>query len=294
LLCSIILLQLDAQSIQISPDLTVADSAQLHLLQTTKGDFLVGRVTKIINTTVSFQLNENTKLDYNFSEIKSLSVYNPDQQNPSSIFDSPSLPADASQEKWGFQNLAYSSTAFNFERGSGEFRNIDLLWNTFDFSVGEIGTIGGGLLIPYFLMGRAKLAFEIVPEFNIGIGTHLFYPIHDDVTGGIHPYLVATVGRPNLFINITFGEFYELENSGFHDRFLSFGGGANINENWFIKADVLFPPEDVEYIPTILAGWKKAKNRLEFGLIVLPELGVIALGDFELNVFPLVSYSVKL
>ncbi len=264
-----------------SDKINLQDSTQVHILETKWGDRLIGRIVKIENTQLTFQLNEKSKLTYQFAEIKSVGVYGIDE------FEDLERPATGDKgTAWGPENLIYSSTAFNYPKRTGEVRNIELLLTTFDYGATDNFSIGGGIVVPVAIVVRGKLTTEISKNFHLGVGLNNVLPVIDsDPVIIAHGFLAGTLGTRENFINATAGYGFTFGDFGDSSFILSFGGSLSLSKHWRFTVDALWVTEsgDQGLVPGFMMGWSKGKTRLEFGTAVLPDsdvpfIPILALG----------------
>ncbi len=268
-----------------SDKINLQDTAQVHILETKWGDRLIGRIVKIENLELTFQLNQRSILTYAFAEIKSVGVYGEDE------FEDLDLVGNKKSDNtaWGPENLIYSSTGFNYPARTGEVRNLELLITTFDYGVSDNFSLGGGIVVPVALILRTKFAAEVTKNFNVGIGINNVIPVIEaDPFVVSHAYLAGTLGNRENFISATAGYGFTLGDFGDSAFILSFGGSLSISKRWRFVVDALWVTESGEtgLVPGFMLGWSKGSTRLEFGTAVLP--------DTDVPLIPLLALGVRI
>ena len=254
LLCVCCCFSLQAQETRIDRNLIIGDTSQTHFINTVKGDRFVGTVTKIENNRVFFTTSNGLALETQLNELSSLLtetaistriyIFKPSTRNKP-------LKQAAETAKFGHQHLFFSPTAFNYEDGKGEYRNLSIFFNEANFKGGKGLTFSTGIFGPLLAFGRAKLAFPVHPNVRAGLQTTFTLGIID---GQFTPYLsgIVTIGNPDYFVNISggwlaFRDFNGFTPGGFGGenerapyRILSIGGGYTLNARWRLKTEVVY------------------------------------------------------
>ena len=264
----------------ISTEISIGDTTEVHILSTVSGDRLVGRVTSIQDTTVTFLMSEKIELTFDFSEI--LSVVLEGSRVISLRNRYRTRVKEAPIEIGGEQALFFSPTAFTFGKGNNEYRNRMVIYNQFESGVTEFLDLGVDLL-PFIVLNivalKAKVGIEVTEKFNLGAGASSYFIFINDfdteLQGGLHLYGVASVGTREKFANFGAGVIRP-----FDTRFnpenvlaLTMGGAYRIKEKWKLMLDFIFTGEDFELsFLNISAGWFNNKHRVDFGITGITDL----------------------
>lgn len=266
-------------------DTSVVLQEDIQILRTVRGDVFFGRTLSLSPEEIVFQPRTITVLTFTRDEVVWLGfARNADWlRGDLRLSEGGKLSYDPAYNWWE-ENLAYSMTAFPYPQGEAEFRNISILYNSFDFGISDHLSFGGGIVIPYLLMLRTKYSFGISENFHAGIGASNFVGLSEDNEGFFtHLFLNGTIGKPQRFFNITAGRAFTWDFPEDSAYIVSLGGGFVFSEHWKIYSDVGFSPGNREIIPTMLVSWFKKRNRLELGVLGIP--------DSDLSVFPLIGYA---
>lgn len=262
-----------------SENIDLTDSAQMHILETKRGDRFVGRITKIENTEIYFLFRNESPLQFKFQDVLRVWVAGdlpPGRQGnkDDDAFDPTFYPPEY---------ILYSPTAFSYPRGGGTYRNTDLLWNVVDFGVTDNFSIGGGAVIPLLFALRLKGTFEIAPKFRFGFGQNTFIPFVPDAASATHLFAVGTVGQAERFLNLSFGYWLNWEDTNNLSLVFTGGGGFNISDNWRLLIDVFYMSDpDVGVMPSFMLSWTNSRNSVDFGFINVP--------DTDVPLLPAISY----
>lgn len=262
LILTLLFLTLATYGQKISPNLDLLDTTQLHMLQTLRGDILLGRVDGITQDSVYFRVSSRFPVTYGKKEITWLGPASEAPRTTSRKNGGLSVPVYSMAN--GSENLLYSPTAFRLGNREVEFRNVDLLYNEASTGIGEHVQLGGGIVLPAAFFVKTKVAFDLSELFHLGAGVHAVLPILEDTEGiGFHFFGIATLGYPDRFLNITAG--YAFTTDFFEPEFLiTVGGGINFSPNWRVSMDTGFVPGEGA-ISSLLVGWFNERNRFEFG-----------------------------
>ncbi len=298
----------------ISKDIIIGDTTQVHVLNTENGDRFVGRVTKIVNTTVFLLFKDTKELEFALSEISSLVLFkeqksggtsrgpvrNADYLRAKAEYEARNTGKDQSAILNGEEHLFFSPTAYTLGKGKNEFRNIMVFYNRIDFGLSDNIDIGFDLMpligVNVFAT-RIKAGVPLSDFVNIGFGGSVFFVIQPnnfrrrDVTGTTHTYGTATFGSKDKFINVGYGYAFPFASETSEgSTLLTFGGALRIGKRWKLMADfVLLGIDDEPDSYSLGASWFDDKNRFDFGIntFAMPD------DDFSAPFIPIpfISYS---
>ena len=265
-----------------SSSINLADTTQQHLLVTKRGDRIVGRIQKIEGTTVAFLMTTGNVVDYTFQEIEWVGLRNEKraQANRYKEEEENDLPKlRIAPDRNGCENLLMSPTAFNFEKGTGEYRNLEVIVNTADFGLSDNFSVGGGIVIPFIFVVRFKGTIDYNDILHLGAGTTTFIPISEELAGApfTHLYGAVTLGKPKAYLNATIGYGFtwggnSLDFPGDTETVplvATFGGSIIVAERFRFMIDVAYLKGDGfdDVIPSFCFGWVGRKSRFELGLV---------------------------
>lgn len=245
LICLAIATELAAQPAGVRERLRVVDSTRVQILTTADGSELVGRITAIYDSTLTFQVGDN-RLSIRLSDIRSIEE----------------RPARATGEgrPW-FEHanrttLVLGPTGRTLRRGEGQFALYELFFPTLSYGFTDRLTLGGGLtLIPG--AGLDEQIMYLLPKvgvvrsesMNIAVGALIMRAgdPFDDGDEALDPfgilYGVGTFGGSDA--NLTTGLGFGFYGDDLASRpVLQLGGQlriyermALISENWFFRTD---------------------------------------------------------
>lgn len=173
---------------EFSPLLDLDDPEQVHVLETVRGDRFIGKIQRIENKVLIFLLREENQLTFNFNEIKS--VY-PSGELKDAVLYIPTY-------------LSVFPTAYNLPKGTWEYQNNSVLWNTLYYGVTDQLSVGGGFVIPAFFTLRIKFTVPVADRFDLGIQNQNLIGLSGE--GSLSTLTVSgTMGRPESFLNIGMG-----------------------------------------------------------------------------------------
>lgn len=264
-----------------SSSINLADTTQQHLLVTKRGDRIVGRIQKIEGTTVSFIMNTGNAVTYAFQDIEWVGLRDEKRDEPKRRYrnaeaDSPRLRV--APERNGCENLLFSSSAFNYEKGTAEYRNLQVLINMVDYGISDHFSVGGGLVVPFIFIVRFKATIDYNDILHLGVGTNNFIPISESLGGSpfTHLYGAVTLGRPKAYLNATVGYGFTWGGSSLDfpgDRetvplVATFGGSILVADRLRFIIDIAYlKGEDLnDVMPSFSMGWISRASRFEVGL----------------------------
>ena len=265
---------IDAQV--FSKDLDVSDSTQVHIIETVRGDVLVGHVTRIEGTTLYFLLDDRIPVEFQFAEVKSVLVQGEDEVNSKSTPKREGRQIQqAGRDSFSIQYMTLTSTAFPLEKGNALYTNIDLLWNTMDWGVTDNFTAGVGLYLVGAAVLKGKLTFGPATNFRAGVGTNIFvvFPEFDEFGILTNVFGVATFGPPEKFINFTGGAYIPTGRTTSRAWGGSFGFGGEKEkftyraELYILSSKLTDPDYQASFIPELVFGLKRKHRRFEAGVI---------------------------
>ncbi len=271
----------------ISEDIDFADTSQVHLLQTDRGDVLIGRLERIENDSFYFQLRGTENIiAFRLNTVRA--VWPAEGEKPE--LGSPSGKARTREGKRRIppatNQMIYSATALPFA-GDGSYRNTLILWNQADYQPSEHISFGGGMLVPVLFMIRAQTQVSFSEFVHAGITIQHHQVIVDpDGSGSTHPYAMVTVGDRDKYLNFTYG--YWFQHGTFADDpfpMVSLGGSITLSPKWrfFAEAMAILNGFDNYIVPSFNFSTFNRRSMLEFGVAAIPE------SDFPL--IPILSYS---
>jgi len=280
LLCLLFFAPKDAAAQVFSSSINLEDTTQQHLLITKRGDRIIGRIQKIEGTTVTFIMKTGNAITYAFHEIEWVGLR--EEKNaaskPSKGYEAESPRLRIAPERNGCENLLVSPSAFNFQKGTGEYRNLEVVVNIADVGLSDHISVGGGMVIPFVFIVRAKATVDYNEIVHLGAGVNNFIPISEDLAGSpfTHFYGVVTVGKPKAYLNTTLGYGFPWGDSSIDfpgDRetvplVATFGGSITVAERFRFIIDVIYLRGDGldEVMPSFSMGWIGRMSRFELGL----------------------------
>lgn len=299
LLCCMFMCASYTTSAQVfSSKINLDDPTQQHLLITKRGDRMLGRILKIEGTNVLFQMTIGSELSFAFQDIEWIgpedekrSVEKKQERRPRQGY---GLQVDPSEN--GCENLLFSPTGFNFPKGGGEYRNIEIAVNTADVGITDHFSVGGGMVLPVVFILRFKGTIDYNDILHFGAGTNTFIPIVDDSRALTHLYGAVTLGTPKAYLNATAGYGFIWGNRspiGIPDDretvplIATFGGAVTIAERFRFMIDIAYlGSDDVNnsLSPSLMVGWINTKSRFELGLISI-------ISDGEVLPLPVLAYA---
>lgn len=275
----------------ISHDLRLDDTTQVHYLHTTRGDVFVGRLLDFRQDSLEFRLRRVPRpLVFHFREV---TYVGPDRrprrgEEKEEEGESPARERSGRYQPSGppVHRLFYSATGFPME-GDGEYRNAMILFNETTVKVNDHFSVSGGALFPVVFVARATGRTSISETFHLGLSAHFYMPIIDPEFSVLHPYLHLTIGRPEGYMNFSYGPWLDLSAFPSHAQLLGIGGAYSMSDRWrfFGEAMLVWDEFDVYFVPTALFGHSWRRNSIEFGLAGLPESDIL--------LFPVVGYSLR-
>lgn len=216
------------------------DTSSIHVLTTTYGDTLKGRLVQLDSSSVVFVLKIGDTLNYPAHEVVSVKIGEP-------LVPKKDIVAE---------RLLVSPTAFSLKKGENEYRNIMLFYNSYHRGITDKIMIGGGVL-PLFITYQGwidgKYSVEVSKNLHLGISGVLgggpSKPIDNEYgeeDWSSHWFAGATgaltIGPRDKFINISLTRFsYDNFTNGFL-WFFSVGGSHRILKNGrlFVEVKSLF------------------------------------------------------
>jgi len=255
----------------IEGDLNIKKVSQQHILLFKIDQKMIGRIISMSDEKIWLKTEKKNILELNRNDILKIIVKD-------------SYPTYSSHE-----NLGYSTTAFNLQKGENRYSNFDGLMNIYGRGLtNNISFTGSLLVVPEFndfalnflFTSRIKFTHAIAKNIRLGISPTISYVY--DGSRGFHSVLngIITIGKPSKFLNLTFARGHFIKNSNevsensFRRAFDHFtlGGSIDLGKNWTIVIDnVLFIEEyDFDYInlfPSIMVKVKTKKNQfIQLGL----------------------------
>lgn len=232
-----------AQPAGVRERLRVVDSTRVQILTTADGSELVGRITAIYDSTLTFQLGDN-HLSLRLSDIRSI--------------EERQARATGEGRPWfehaNRTNLVLGPTGRTLTRGEGQFALYEILFPSLSYGFTDRLTIGAGITIVPGLGLDEQIAY-LLPKVgvvrsesvNIAVGALILRAsdLFDDDDGASDPfgvlYGVSTFGGPDA--NLTTGIGVGFLGDDLASRpVLQLGGqlrfaerGALITENWFFR-----------------------------------------------------------
>ncbi len=262
-----------------SHQLNLQDSTQVHILRTKRGDRFVGQLKDIRSTQLFFTLGNGDELTFTFKEVVSIITWQEESLDGSKQWHRQFKEGPfgiGERKSIGAENLIYSSTAFNYDKGDGEFRSFAFIVNLADVSVTKDLSIGGGFALPDIGILRLKVTTPVGRSLHIGAGVNMIFPLTDitGIEGVAHTYAILTTGNPDQFLNLTLGAFVALDSFN-DDIFIgSIGGGYRIAPQWRLHFEMVFGADEGAFIPAIGTVWQKGNFKLEMDLAGLPDTDI--------------------
>lgn len=262
-----------------SENLQVGDSTQVHLLETQRGDILIGRVVKIEGTKLIFQLESGIQLEYDFKELETVQVKGADVL-VSKPLRKKKIPKgrQVGRDSFSIQHMVYTYTAFPLKKGSSLYTNMDIFWNSIDWGVSDNITAGVASYFFTTLMFRGKMTFEVFENVHTGVGVNFinYFPEFDEFGVLTNFSAMISLGSPEGFANFTGGIFVPTLGTGVGRGYyggLGFGGEKG---KFTYRGELLLLSSQLSrraYQPTLtpqlIFGYKKKHRRYEAGIIVL-------------------------
>ena len=153
------------------------NSYQLHL---NNKDKLYGHLLYVDKENVVFKQEGGSILEFPLSTVRSLRQGN----NYRSM-------------NGRMRTLLLTPTGFNLQKGVGEYRNIDYIFNSFSkgFTDNVSGTVGLLGIEPYF---HLKVSHDFSPMLHVSAGGGI------SLLGTAGWHVAASLGTPDYFLNIGF------------------------------------------------------------------------------------------
>ncbi len=260
----------------ISSDIDLADTAQVHVLETQSGDVLIGRLLEVRNLLVRFRLQAGGNVvELKLSEVTSIQVKGARQKRRKS--DGPGL---------ALYNLGLNPTALSLPAKEAEYTNVGLLYNVAELGITDGFSYTGGVFIPFIVINRLKVSIPLQETVHLGLNGSLFLNFINLENSVTNFQATLTIGRPSGYFNLSAGYGFLFDDPSTQNGFFTTVGGAiPLSESWALLADVFVliqsPPE---ILPTLLASYTFRKNRLDFGFLILPGL------ETTIPLIPYLSY----
>ncbi|MFM9946389.1 MAG: hypothetical protein ACKV1O_00470 [Saprospiraceae bacterium] len=280
LLCLLFFAPKDAVCQVFSSSINLEDTTQEHLIITKRGDRIVGRIQKIEGTTVTFIMKTGNAITYAFQDIEWVGLR--EEKNaaskPSKGYQAELPRLRIAPERNGCENLLVSPSAFNYKKGTGEYRNLEVVVNIADVGLSDNFSVGGGMVIPFIFIVRLKGTVDYNEIVHLGAGVNNFIPISEDIGGSpfTHFYGVVTVGKPKAYLNTTLGYIIPWDNTPVFvgesetvPLVATFGGSITVAERFRFMIDVIYTKGDGldEVMPSFSMGWIGRMSRFELGLV---------------------------
>lgn len=297
----------EATGQQISGNLIIGDSTQMHVLITTNEDRFVGQVTKIENTTVYFLFQNKMNLEFEFGDIESIMVkgeegYEDRYENPQRYRNTRKSRKEVkSAGISGEQALFYGPTAHTYGKKHGEYRNLMVFYNRINFGLSEnidLGVDFMPLIAINIVALKGKVGFPVSDLISVGVGGSTYMVFRNNIfnedtfTGANHAYGVATIGGRDKFINLGFGYAFPInvETSFTSAPVINIGGCLSLNEKWKLKMDVILLSDTNDSVDfyAIGANWlMNPRNRLDFGITMISDTRTNFFNQTRTVVFPI-------
>lgn len=247
----------------ISSSINLEDSTQVHLIQTQRGDRLIGRIVQLTVSQVDFILQSTQELVvYPLKELTFVGLVDESAR---------SQRRSTSQAIITGEDLFYTSTGFHPEL-KGLYRNTSLMVNTVDFRVGKYMSLGGGVILPLIANFRAKLTFPVQPFLRLGVAA-TSYVLFDGFSDGsvLHTYGIATLGDRNRYINIGLGYIFDGDENARYPSF-SIGGSYTFNprNRIYFELGYFHDRFDSFIMPGLQYSFLRGRNKFETGIISVP------------------------
>lgn len=279
----------------ISPEVKIANSDQVQLLVTVKGDQWIGLCTELNDNTLVFKARGvEQPMQYQLNELSYLGLaagtYTPTTQLKMQEY--AGRPVDFSNYEMPTNQLLYSATALPY-LNRGSYRNTMVLINEVNIKAGKHFSFSVSGIVPVFVSVRAQTHFSASDFFHLGGAIQHHIPVFD-WNHATHAYAIATLGNRHAYLNFTAGYWVE----GYNYRYsggeggqvsptLSLGGAYRINENWRIMVEgfIYFDRDDYNdlALPTFQFSYFRRKGMFDFGVVAIP--------DPYIPVLPVISYT---
>jgi len=260
----------------ISPNIDLADTSQVHVLETRSGDVLTGRLLEVRDLQVRFRLQAGGNvIELALSEVTSIQVKGVRQKEPKR--EGPGLT---------LYNLGINPTALSLPAKEAQYTNVGLLYNVAELGITDGFSYTGGVFLPFLVINRLKVSIPLQETVHFGLNGSLFLNFIDLENSVTNFQATLTIGRPSGYFNLSAGYGFLFDDPSTQNGFFTTVGGAiPLSESWALLADVFVliqsPPE---ILPTLLASYTFRKNRLDFGFLILPGL------ETTIPLLPYLSY----
>ncbi len=259
-------LALPASAQYFAPEVIRGHAGRLQELRTLRGDLFYGVLLEQGVDTLLFRTESGLELRFPHDLVEHVKLASPraiSREERAAAWRSAVKIPDP-----GVENLLASPTGFSYPKGRGEFRNMFLFFNAIDVGLSDRITFNGVILLPAMVGGSLKYTAGIAPTVRLGMGAGLYTAVIDGGTAG-HFFGILTKGTPDRFLNLTFGAVTNF--TGSWEPAFSGGGSFRLHRHWRIMADLAFLPVDGAplVLPSLTASWFNARNRVDFGAIVL-------------------------
>jgi hypothetical protein len=291
----------DLSNIEIEDVQPQKDTSRLYVLMTKRGDRFIGKVIEYGVDKVVFELENGALLTFPNDDVKQI-----DLKENADIPGYVKIKEDEEIEMNGAENLFLSPTGFNYREGLGEYKNLEVFYNSIDYGFSDNLSLGFGmvpLLVANIVDFKTKVTFDIGDYLHIGGGAHFLAGF---IIGGFDDdnwalgvaHANASIGTREKFINFGYGRWMPISDDFVNiksDLFM-FGGSFRIAEKGRIFGDLIRVAERGEsdfeqsdYSLVMLGGsWFNQKNRFDFGLFIVPESGS---GSSQSVAFPMIGYA---
>lgn len=248
----------------ISSSLNLSDTTQMHQLQTQQGDRLVGRVVSMSGTQIDFLLQASGEvIPFALADVAFVGLLHEGRNTAKRT------RSDRNSYVTG-EELFYSATGF-LPEGKGVYRNTMLLYNSVDFRLGKYASLGGGFIVPFILMAKAKISIPVKSFIRVGVASTNYLLLGLDDGGASQLQGIVTLGERERHISFGAGYIFDLSLNERYPAF-SMGGSYTFNERNRLYAELGYYYDRFEsfVLPTLQYSLLRGRNKFDLGLIGVP------------------------
>jgi len=255
---------LSARAQTISQALDLQDKSQRHFLITKEGERLVGRILSIQDTELRFLFRGSEQLSFQFRELQRIGVLGTDDE---ALLD-PAAPAKTNELPLTYNIIA--PTAAQPAAGEIHYQNANLLWNTVQVGVSDNFSLGGGFIVPVFVVVNAKLSQSLSRKDRLAIQSSGLFPLFgiEDASAG-QLSVVYTRGSNRKYLNVTLGTGLGFDNRAVFGFLGSVGGAIPFSPKVALQGELLYVSsvDADQLLPSISLNIIGQHNRFTLGVV---------------------------
>ncbi|MBK7407464.1 MAG: hypothetical protein IPJ40_04860 [Saprospirales bacterium] len=257
----------------IKGELLIGDTTQVHRVVTKRGDIFLGRITQIENTEVHFLFNQSIELTFQLQDLQEISIVDPNKVGRNYTYnESRKEYQQAEQPMTGHERGYYLPSGFLLPKGTAEYRNSGLFYNSIEYGVSDNINIGiGGIPLivanAFQLKLRAGASLAEFLHVSANANGYFTFIIGEPVYVGGAGTGVVSIGSPERHLTLGGGYGFGFDNPANQGIFVAQAGGSyRFARSWRIFGEGIFPVNEPGFILfSVGVNWLLQKNRLEFG-----------------------------